>query len=60
MGRVMNKTEDEAEIQKALQELQGFRDSGSVDGLGLYRYERGVWIRVRAFKFIQGASEDGP
>lgn len=55
----MNKTDDEAEIQKALEELNGFRDSGSVDGLGLYRYERGFWIRVRAFRFTQAATEDG-
>ena len=49
----MNKTDDEAEIQKALEELEGFTDGGSVNGLGLYRYERGYWIRVRAFKFTQ-------
>lgn len=50
---LMNKVDDELEVSSAYQELveswQG--DEGMVEGLALWRYERGYWKWVRKFDF---------
>lgn len=50
---IMNKVDDEAEVQKAFDEVQNeWKGSwGTVEGLGLYRYDRGFWKWVRRFDF---------
>lgn len=50
---VMNKVDDEVEVQKALGELKAeFKtDRGIVEGFALYRYEKGFWRWVRKFEF---------
>lgn len=52
---VMNKVDDDAEVEKALEELQGeFRgDWGVAEGLGLWRYDKGYWTWQRRFDFQQ-------
>ena len=51
---VMNKVDDEVEVQKALEELtRDFKpDRDAVEGLVLYRYDKGRWRWVRKFEFM--------
>lgn len=55
---VMNKVDDEGEVQKALREVEnGWQgDRGRAVGLGLWRYERGYWKWVQGFEFGSGES----
>ena len=50
---VMNKVDDEAEVQNALDELRrDFKpDRDAVVGLALYRYDKGYWKWFRNFDF---------
>lgn len=50
---IMNKVDDESEVARAFQEVkQGWKDDiGTVEGLGLWRYERGWWKWERRFDF---------
>ena len=58
---IMNKVDDEVEVQKALEELQrDFRpDRDVISGLGLYRYDRGFWRWVKNYDFAQAEREGG-
>ena len=51
---VMNKVDDEMEVQRALEELrqQFVADPGIVEGLGLFKYSRGRWQWIEEFKFL--------
>jgi hypothetical protein len=55
---IMNKVDQESEVLAALEEVQNsFRpDSGTAEGLGLFRYDRGYWHWIRRFDF--GAASD--
>ncbi|KAM6511680.1 hypothetical protein FALCPG4_016681 [Fusarium falciforme] len=50
---IMNKEDDKARVTECLKELQdSFEDSrGRVNGLNLWRYDRGWWREVEAFSF---------
>ncbi|KAI5361953.1 hypothetical protein Slin15195_G056020 [Septoria linicola] len=50
---LMNKVDDELEVQNALDELKTFwkGDSGTAEGLALWRYDRGFWRWERKFAF---------
>lgn len=50
---IMNKVDDESEVARAFQEVKrGWEDDvGTVEGLGLWRYERGWWKWERRFDF---------
>lgn len=50
---IMNKVDDESEVQKAFGEVKkAFRaDEGLAEGLGLWRYDRGWWRWVQGFYF---------
>ena len=50
---LMNKVDDEAEVQTALDELKSYwkGDSGNAEGLALWRYDRGFWRFERKFSF---------
>lgn len=50
---IMNKVDDENEVARAFQEVkQGWEDDvGTVEGLGLWRYEKGWWKWERRFEF---------
>lgn len=50
---LMNKVDDELEVQNALDELKGYwkGDSGTAEGLALWRYDRGFWRWERKFSF---------
>lgn len=50
---LMNKVDEEEEIQKAYDEMSGSwkGDSGVAEGLGLWRYDRGFWRWERKFSF---------
>ncbi|KAK3115058.1 hypothetical protein LTR53_005977 [Teratosphaeriaceae sp. CCFEE 6253] len=50
---IMNKVDDEFEVLKAFGEVQdSFEpDSGTAEGLGLWRYDRGWWRWERRFDF---------
>lgn len=52
---IMNKVEDEEEIGKCLEEIKrSFEASdGLVEGLILWRYEKGYWRFARAWDFRQ-------
>ncbi|KAJ4312730.1 hypothetical protein N0V84_009792 [Fusarium piperis] len=49
----MNKDDDKARVLECLKELQdSFEDSrGTVNGLNLWKYDRGWWREVEAFSF---------
>ena len=53
---IMNKVEDEEEIGRCLEEVKLIfqASDGVVEGLILWRYERGYWRFVRAWDFRQG------
>lgn len=53
---VMNKVDDEEEVAAAMEEVKAsFKgDKGRVEGLGLWRYERGYWRWVRGFELGTG------
>ncbi|EMC98123.1 hypothetical protein BAUCODRAFT_51958, partial [Baudoinia panamericana UAMH 10762] len=57
---VMNKVDDEAEVIQAQQELERtFRaDTGTAEGLGLWKYERGWWHWERGFSFDASQTVD--
>ncbi|PIA94318.1 hypothetical protein CB0940_08433 [Cercospora beticola] len=50
---LMNKVDDEGEVQNALDELKSFwkGDGGKAEGLALWRYDRGFWRWERKFSF---------
>lgn len=50
---LMNKVDDEVEVQNALDELKGYwkGDDGNAEGLALWRYDRGFWRWERKFSF---------
>ncbi|KAK5174247.1 uncharacterized protein LTR77_001327 [Saxophila tyrrhenica] len=50
---VMNKVDDEAEVEAAYAELKKsfYGDEGTGEGIGLWRYDRGWWKWVDGFKF---------
>lgn len=50
---VMNKVDDEAVVEAALEEIQRTwdGDEGVVEGLALWRYDRGYWRLEKEFKF---------
>lgn len=50
---IMNKVDDEAQVDAAFQEVQSSwqGDWGTVEGLNLWRYDRGFWRWVRKFEF---------
>lgn len=50
---IMNKVDDEIEVSRAFQEVKkGWEDDiGTVEGLGLWRYEKGWWKWERRFDF---------
>ncbi|KAF3771258.1 hypothetical protein M406DRAFT_233998, partial [Cryphonectria parasitica EP155] len=51
---IMNKVEDEGEVERALGEVRrGWKgdDVGRAEGFGLWRYERGWWVWERRFAF---------
>lgn len=50
---IMNKVDDEEEVARAMEEVAGSwkGDRGTVEGLGLWRYEKGWWKWVEAFEF---------
>lgn len=50
---IMNKVEDDAEVDKALREVTDSwkGDQGTVEGLGLFLYERGYWRFKQKFAF---------
>lgn len=50
---LMNKVDDEVEVQHALDELMGYwkGDDGNAEGLALWRYDRGFWRWERKFSF---------
>ncbi|KAF7189542.1 hypothetical protein HII31_09182 [Pseudocercospora fuligena] len=50
---LMNKVDDELEIQNAYDEAAGAwkGDSGMAEGLALWKYDRGFWRWYRAFNF---------
>lgn len=56
---IMNKVDDEVEVDKAMEEVAGSwkGDKGTVVGLGLWRYERGFWKWVEGFEFEGGRGE---
>lgn len=56
---VMNKVDDEQEIEAAMEELQqDFRgDWGVAEGLGLWRYDKGFWRWQRRFDFKSEAND---
>lgn len=53
---IMNKVDDEAVVQKALSEVEGQWSGckGTVEGLSLFRYDRGNWVHVQDFHFVGG------
>ncbi|KAK3054195.1 hypothetical protein LTR09_004973 [Extremus antarcticus] len=56
---IMNKIDDETEVQKAFDEVRmTFRaDEGRGEGFGLWRYDRGWWRWVRGFRFAEAKPE---
>jgi hypothetical protein len=60
---VMNKVEDESQVEVAVRELEKRfaegGDEGVVEGLGLWRYERGWWKWVEGFRFDSGGKGGG-
>ncbi|KAK5682696.1 hypothetical protein LTS10_005826 [Elasticomyces elasticus] len=50
---IMNKVDDDAEVAKAMEEVQNTfqSDVGTAEGLGLWRYDRGWWRWERRFDF---------
>ncbi|KAL1297314.1 hypothetical protein AAFC00_004865 [Neodothiora populina] len=50
---VMNKVDDESVVQKGFEEIKGGWEGceGVVEGLSLFRYERGRWVRFEDYKF---------
>jgi hypothetical protein len=53
---VMNKVDDESEVRRVVEELRERvenegGDEGTVEGLGLWLYERGYWRWVRGWQF---------
>jgi hypothetical protein len=56
---VMNKVDDEQEVQRVLEELRAQftnegADKGTVEGLGLWLYERDYWRWVQGWQFEGG------
>lgn len=59
---VMNKVEDEGEVERCLGEVRealGRGDWGRCMGFGLWRYERGGWVWERGFAFRGGEGKGG-
>ena len=56
---IMNKVDDEGDVVDAMEKLSASwkGDRGTVVGLGLWRYEKGYWKWVEAFKFGKEESE---
>ncbi|KXS98767.1 hypothetical protein AC578_9032 [Pseudocercospora eumusae] len=56
---LMNKVDDELEIQNAYDEVAGAweGDSGMAEGLALWKYDRGFWRWYRAFNFEKGGDQ---
>ncbi|KAK6438009.1 hypothetical protein LTR95_005797 [Oleoguttula sp. CCFEE 5521] len=56
---IMNKVDDDAEVAKAFEEVsKGWKgDWGVVEGLSLWRYERGWWKFQRKFEFGKGIAD---
>lgn len=52
---IMNKVDDEEEVARAMEEVAGNwkGDRGTVEGLGLWRYEKGYWKWVEGFEFAK-------
>lgn len=50
---VMNKVEDEAVVEGAMREIRETwgGDEGVVEGLVLWRYDRGYWRKEKEFRF---------
>lgn len=50
---LMNKVDDESEVQNALDEVKSFwkGDGGKAEGLALWRYDCGFWRWERKFSF---------
>lgn len=50
---IMNKVDDESELARAFNEVKmGWQDDvGTVEGLGLWKYEKGWWKWERRFDF---------
>ena len=55
---IMNKVDDEKEVTRAFQQVEdSFRAcSGTVQGLSLWRYDRGHWEWFRDFEFQKGST----
>ena len=52
---VQNKVDEEEVIERTLEEVKAFEGStGTVDGLSLYRYDKGYWRHERDFWFAKG------
>lgn len=54
---IMNKVDDQKEVQRAFEvvEEQWKACKGTVQGLSLFRYDRGHWIHAEDFKFVGGS-----
>ncbi|KAJ9618675.1 hypothetical protein H2203_008879 [Taxawa tesnikishii (nom. ined.)] len=50
---IMNKVDDEVKVQKAYREVESewVGCDGTVEGLSLFRYDRGYWVLERNFEF---------
>lgn len=50
---IMNKVDDQKEVQHAFEEVEGQWSGckGTVQGLSLFRYDRGHWVHAEDFKF---------
>jgi hypothetical protein len=57
---IMNKVDDEGKVADAMDEVSASwqPDQGTVVGLALWRYERGYWKWVEAFKFSEKEDEN--
>lgn len=58
---IMNKVDDEKEVDKAFQEVQNSwkGDWGTAQGLTLYRYEKGFWRWQQGFQFASASADEG-
>jgi len=56
---IMNKVDDEKEVNRAFDQVEGsFRAcGGTIEGVTLWRYDRGHWEWFRDFKFQNGSSQ---